>query len=112
MNISRDMGSPRVINADAKDAQLREKLAKYERMEQTYEVKMTVKLIHRCIAELQDAPTYEGEVVQVKILTEDVVRCGECISRNEDDGFLKCTHPCGLKIIDGMSFCSKGVREG
>lgn len=111
MNVSSDTGSPRVINADAKEAQLREKLAKYEGMEQTYEVKMTVKLIHRCIAELQDTPTYEGEVVQVKILTEDVVRCGECISRKETEGFLQCTHPYGLKMIDGMSFCSLGVRE-
>ena len=89
MNVSSDTGSPRVINADAKEAQLREKLAKYEGMEQTY----------------------EGEVVQVKILTEDVVRCGECISRKETEGFLQCTHPYGLKMIDGMSFCSLGVRE-
>lgn len=101
----------RLIDADEKEAELREKLAKYEDTEQTYEVKMTIKLIHRCIAELQNAPTYEGEVVRVKILTEDVVRCSECISRNEDKGILKCTHPCGLKMIDDMSFCSKGVRE-
>ena len=100
----------RLIDADAKEAELREKLVKYEEMEQTYEVKMTIKLIHRCIAELQSAPTSKDESLQVKILTEDVVRCGECISRSEEDGLLKCAHPCGLKMIDAMSFCSKGVR--
>lgn len=101
----------RLINADAKEAELRGKYSKYDAMEQTPEVVDAKRLIRRCIAELRDTPTYEGGAVVVVHRAEEVVRCAQCIHSERRAGGWVCRNPKGMLAIDDMSFCSKGVRE-
>lgn len=111
MNVSSDMGSPRVINADAKEAELRGKYSRYDDMEQTPEVLECKRMIRRCIAELRATPTYDGGAVVVVHRNEEVVRCAQCIHSERRAGGWTCRNPKGMLSIDDMSFCSKGVRE-
>lgn len=105
------MGSPRVINADEKEAELRGKYTRYADMEQTPEVRECMRMIRRCIAELRDTPTYDGGAVVVVHRNEEVVRCPKCVHSERRAGGWACRNPKGMLSIDDMSFCSKGVRE-
>ena len=111
MNISSDTGSPRVINADTKEAELRGKYSRYDDMEQTPEVLECKRMIRRCIAELRATPTYDGGAVVVVHRNEEVVRCAQCIHSERRAGGWVCRNPKGMLSIDDMSFCSWGVRE-
>lgn len=111
MSVSSDMGSPRVINADAKEAELRGKYSRYAAMEQTSEVRECMRMIRRCIAELRDTPTYEGDQIVVVHRNEEVVRCADCVHSERRAGGWVCRNPRGMLMINDMSFCSEGVRE-
>lgn len=103
--------SVRLINADTKEAELRGKYSKYDAMEQTPEVVDAKRLIRRCIAELRDTPTYEGDQIVVVHRNEKVVRCPKCVHSERRAGGWVCRNPRGMLAIDDMSFCSWGVRE-
>lgn len=104
MNVSSDIGSPRVINADAKEAELRGKYSRYDDMEQTPEVLECKRMIRRCIAELRATPTYDGGAVVVVHRNEEVVRCAECRYFEHGD----CRNPRGMLAPKPDGFCSAG----
>lgn len=108
MNVSSDMGSPRLINADEKEAELRGKYSRYAAMEQTPEVRECMRLIRRCAAELRDTPTYDGGAVVVVHRNEEVVRCADCVHSERREGGWVCRNPRGMLMINDMSFCSEG----
>lgn len=99
--------SIKLINADAKEAELRGKLLRYMNMEQTPEVQECMRMIRRCIAELRDTKPYEMDSLMVFHLNEEVIRCFEC-RYFERDG---CRHSRGMLGPKADSFCSEGVRR-
>lgn len=98
----------RLIDADDKEAELRGKYSRYDTMEQTPEVAGVKRLIRRCIAELRDAPTYEGDQIVVVHRNEEVVRCSAC--RYFERGH--CRNSRGMLAPKPDGFCSEGVRAG
>jgi hypothetical protein len=108
MNVQSEVVTPRLINADAKEAELRGKYSRYDDMEQTPEVVDAKRLIRRCIAELRATPTYDGGAVVVVQRNEEVVRCPKCVHSERRAGGWVCRNPRGMLMINDMSFCSEG----
>ena len=97
----------RLIDVDAKEAELRGKYTRYADMEQTPEVRECMRLIRRCAAELRDTPTYEGDQIVVVHRNEEVVRCSTC--RYFERGH--CRHSRGMLAPKPDGFCSEGARR-